>query len=238
MNTPALRSRVDHLVVVAHTLAQGVAWCEAEWGVSPGPGGRHPLMGTHNRLVRIGGPAWPEAYLEIIAIDPEADAPPAAGRARWFGMDEPALRAAVREAPRLVHWVAQTPDIRRSCTALAALGENVGVPVAASRATPEGELRWLISLRDDGAPQHAGALPALIEWSGTHPSAAMADAGLRLERLVLSSPRREALDAALGVMGVEAVETQTFSHREPDPIEAWLRTPHGTVCLRSSPWHG
>ena len=60
---------VDHLVVAAATLAQGVAWCEATLGLTPGPGGKHPLMGTHNRLLKIATAAFPEAYLEIIAID-------------------------------------------------------------------------------------------------------------------------------------------------------------------------
>ena len=44
---------VDHLVVAAATLADGVAWCERTLGVTPGPGGRHPLFGTHNRLLKI-----------------------------------------------------------------------------------------------------------------------------------------------------------------------------------------
>jgi hypothetical protein len=50
--TPAL----DHLVIMASTLAQGLAWCEATLGVTPGPGGEHPLMGTHNRLMRLATP--------------------------------------------------------------------------------------------------------------------------------------------------------------------------------------
>jgi hypothetical protein len=73
---------VDHLVVAAATLEQGVAWCEATLGVTPGPGGRHALMGTHNRLLNLGSAAFPHSYLEIIAIDPEAPAPGhAAGQA-------------------------------------------------------------------------------------------------------------------------------------------------------------
>ena len=48
-----MRSRIDHLVVAASSLDQGVAWCEATLGVTPGPGGEHPLMGTHNRLLRV-----------------------------------------------------------------------------------------------------------------------------------------------------------------------------------------
>jgi hypothetical protein len=92
---------IDHLVIAAHDLAHGVHWCEQTLGVTPGPGGRHPLMSTHNRLLKLdAGPGHPRAYLEIIAIDPEAPPP---GRARWFGLDDAALQASLREAPRLVH---------------------------------------------------------------------------------------------------------------------------------------
>jgi hypothetical protein len=31
--------QLDHLVVAARTLDEGVAWCEATLGVTPGPGG-------------------------------------------------------------------------------------------------------------------------------------------------------------------------------------------------------
>ncbi len=43
----------------------------ATLGIAPGPGGVHPFMGTHNRLLRLG----PRLYLELIAIDPDAPAP-------------------------------------------------------------------------------------------------------------------------------------------------------------------
>lgn len=229
MSDPAIRSAVDHLVVVADTLEQGVSWCEAVLGVTPGPGGRHPLMGTHNRLLPIATPAWPEAYLEIIAIDPQAAAAPAEGRARWFGMDDPLLQAAVRQGPRLVHLVAQTRNIATACAALGALGEDVGQPVTASRATPQGELRWQISLRADGCPQHGGALPTLIEWQGPHPSVHMADRGLRLQQLGLRSSAPDALDRALAAIGLQGVDRLSA----PGPtLEARLSTPHGTVVLR------
>ena len=44
---------VDHLVVLAADLASGVAWCERTLGITPAAGGEHPLMGTHNRLLRL-----------------------------------------------------------------------------------------------------------------------------------------------------------------------------------------
>ena len=63
-------ARIDHLVIAARTLDEGVRWCEATLGVAPGPGGTHPLMGTHNRLLSIASDEFAQAYLEIIAIDP------------------------------------------------------------------------------------------------------------------------------------------------------------------------
>src|SRR5882724_10968881 len=110
-----LTSRIDHLVVAAHALDQGVQWCEAVLGVTPGPGGEHPLMGTHNRLLRIASTRYPQAYLEIIAIDPAALRP---GHGRWFDLDDPALQETVREQPRLIHFVAKTVDAAAALKAL------------------------------------------------------------------------------------------------------------------------
>ncbi|HEX6635378.1 MAG TPA: VOC family protein, partial [Usitatibacter sp.] len=76
---------LDHLVVAARTLEEGAAWVEAALGVPTVAGGKHDLMGTHNRLLGLDG----RRYLEVIAIDPSAP-PPA--RARWFGLDEAAPR--------------------------------------------------------------------------------------------------------------------------------------------------
>ena len=84
-----MSTEIDHLVVVADSLDQGVAWCKATLGVVPGPGGKHAFMGTHNRLLNLSSPAFPACYLEIIAIDPNALPP---SRPRWFGMDDPGLR--------------------------------------------------------------------------------------------------------------------------------------------------
>ena len=70
-----MRLALDHLVVAAASLDDGVRWCEATFGITAGPGGRHALMGTHNRLFSIAGPDFPDAYFEIIAIDPGAPPP-------------------------------------------------------------------------------------------------------------------------------------------------------------------
>ena len=79
MNQQILRTTVDHLVVLAATLDEGSRWCTRLLGVTPSPGGQHPLMGTHNRLVNISSFAYPDTYLEIIALDPEAQSQRAPG---------------------------------------------------------------------------------------------------------------------------------------------------------------
>ena len=95
---------LDHLVVAAQALAEGCAFIEAQLGVRPQPGGKHVAMGTHNAMLGLG----PKQYLEVIAIDPEGVNP---ARPRWYDLDEPRMRAALAEGPRLIHWAAQTDDI-------------------------------------------------------------------------------------------------------------------------------
>ena len=133
MSAPPQAVQLDHLVVAARTLDEGVAWCRDTLGVEPGPGGKHALMGTHNRVFSIASPAFPHAYFEIIAID--TDAPPP-GRARWFGLDTLDLRA----GPRLIHWVARTSALEPTLAALRAAGHDAGRVLEASRDTPQGLL--------------------------------------------------------------------------------------------------
>lgn len=211
---------VDHLVVAAPTLAEGVRWCEATLGIVPGPGGQHPLMGTHNRLFSIASAAFPRAYFEIIAIDPAA-APPA--RARWFGLDTLRLDG----GPRLLHFVARTASLDAQCDALRAVGLEVGPAIAASRETPQGRLAWRIAVRDDGDLLAAGALPTLIEWGARHPTAAMPDSGIALRAVSL----RGLPDQAAKVLKLRGVEVAAGAG---PALIATLDTPRGTIHLTST----
>lgn len=220
-------ARLDHLVIGADTLAQGVAWCEAELGITPGPGGRHALMSTHNRVFAIASDGDACAYAEVIAIDPEAPPP---GRARWFGLDDPAVRAALRRSPRLLHAVASPLDLEAACAALRVIGQDAGEPTAARRMTPHGELRWRITLRADGMPQLDGALPTLIEWQGVHPAATMPPSGVRLLDLTLHCADPRPVEAAYAALGLSwAVRRQAGAGRTR--LEARFDTPRGPVTL-------
>ncbi len=175
-----MNARIDHLAVVADSLEQGARWCEDTFGVAPVAGGKHPLMGTHNRLLAISGERFPATYLEIIAIDPDAPAPP---RPRWFAMDDAALRAAVREQPRLVHAIARTPMIEMLRWGLINCGIDPGVPIAMYRDTPTARLSWRITVRDDGRTACGGALPTLIQRDASeHPCDRLPAAGVAFAR--------------------------------------------------------
>lgn len=220
-------AQVDHLVVLAATLAQGVAWCEATLGLTPGPGGKHALMGTHNRLFSIASAGYPLAYFEIIAIDP--DAPPPA-RTRWFDLDDAAMQARLRHlGPQLAHFVARVPDARAAVAALQAQGIARGEVIEASRATPQGLLQWQITVRADGQRLYDGGLPTLLQWGALHPTAAMPASGVTLESFEVHHPQTEALAAACHAIGLQGVTVR----RGPASLQALLRTPKGLLRLCS-----
>ncbi|HMN76742.1 MAG TPA: VOC family protein [Burkholderiaceae bacterium] len=233
MNDTAMHSipgaALDHLVVAARTLGEGVAWCAATLGVRPEAGGRHALMSTHNRVFGIASAAHPRAYLELIAIDPEAPPP---GRARWFGLDDPRLQAALGRGPQLVAWVARVADLDAARASLAAHGIDAGRVLPASRMTPQGELRWRIAVRDDGARLYGGAAPTLIEWGAMHPADALAPSGVTLAGLTLRSPSASPLRGALEALGIESARFTADAGRPALGIE--LDTPRGRVRLDAS----
>lgn len=230
-----MKTHIDHLIVAAHTLEQGVQWCEATLGVTPGPGGAHAQYGTHNQLLKIATPGYPMAYLEIIAVDPAA-APPASGK-RWFDLDDAVLQAAIAKEPRLVHFVAGSTDIQAALAAWQAQGLDRGPALAASRPSAGGLLQWQISVRADGQRLFNGALPSLVQWGAAgakeplrlHPRNSLPRSKLSLERITVTHPEAERLRAAYAALGLTGIDIQAG---ETD-LAATLRTPKGAVSLHS-----
>jgi hypothetical protein len=214
-----LELRLDHLVIAAGTLAEGVDWVETRLGVAMGSGGEHRQMGTHNRLLSLG----PGRFLEVIAIDPAA-APP--GRARWFALDEPSMRRRLEAGPALIHWVARTDDLE---AALAATGAEGCEVLTLSR----GAFRWKMGVPADGSLAQSGVMPSIIQWFTQHPSELLPDSGCRLEVLALRHPAATAMLHALRYAGL-AADDPIQSHHEGAGLEARVRTPRGVVELRDS----
>lgn len=196
----------DHIAVVASSLEDGIAHVRDAIGVDMPAGGRHPRMGTHNHLLRLG----PTEFLEVIAVDP-ASPPP--GRPRWFDLDR------LSGPPRLANWIVATPDIRAN---LAAAPPGCGRVFEATR----GSLTWLIAVPDDGSMPYGGGYPTLIQWpKGPHPASTMNDTGCALRRLRIEHPHAAQingyLDPVLRDDRIDIVQRDTVSMR------ATIATPHG-----------
>jgi len=218
---------LDHLVIAARTLDEGVDWCDATLGIRPTAGGQHMFMGTHNRVFNVSSLRFPRSYVEVIAIDPSSPAP---AHARWFDLDDAVLQQRLRDAgPRLVHWVARCDDLHAARAAMAAAGVDAGDVTDAERMTPNGLLRWRIALRADGRRPRAGAAPTLIEWGDRHPTDGMAASGVQLESLRVGLAGLDALLPA-------AVERDAAP--STPPLCAVLATPRGRVALSSTSTKG
>ena len=63
-----MASRFDHVVIGAAQLGDAAAIVEARLGANLTGGGKHPLMATHNRLMRLA-----DGYLCLLYTSDAAD---------------------------------------------------------------------------------------------------------------------------------------------------------------------
>ena len=145
---------LDHVIYVVRDLDVAARRIRFELGLDSYPGGEHAGMGTHNRVVPVGG----NQYVELMATkDAEAAAthPFAALIDGWAAQGE-----------RLRTWCLATDDID-------AVGRRLGLEAAAwSRERPDGvQLRWrLCGVEQSNADP---SLPFFIQWdvpTEQHPS--------------------------------------------------------------------
>lgn len=199
----------DHLAVSAQSLEEGVAHVEAALGVALQGGGQHVKMGTHNRLLALG-----DLYLEVIAPDPALPRP---DRPRWFDLDR------FTGTPRPSVWITRTEDLG---TDLAASPPGIGRPITMER----NGFSWTIVVPDDGILPFANTCPALIQWDAGSPRPVdrLAEVGVRLTRLEVSSPEAEALSAALAG---RFHDSRVVILQGPAELRATFQTPHGVRHL-------
>ena len=216
MRRPALEVTLDHLVLAAVSLADGIEYIGELTGVAAQPGGKHVAMGTHNALLRLSE----RTFLEIIAIDPEGTKP---ARPRWFELDNIALQAELTERPRLIHWVARTKGIE-------SVAASCPVPLGTVRPMSRGDYRWRITIPDDGSLPAKGILPTLIEWDvPQHPAESLPKSNVSLASLAATHPEPGPIRAALSSLGLSEVVQVTYDR--DTRLAAMLRTPRGIVSL-------
>ena len=208
-------SYIDHLTITAPTLDIGAAYLSEALGVYPQKGGKHPKMGTHNLLLRIGT----AVYLEVIAKDPSAPLP---DRPRWFALD----KLESTSEPILATWVARTPDIYSS---IESCSESIGSVESMAR----GNLDWLITIPKKGDLKMGGVIPALIQWqTGKHPAEGLGENGLTLIELELHHPDTERVHAMLASINFEGPVSVNRTEPLVQPyLKAIIETPSGVKYL-------
>ncbi|WP_341899157.1 VOC family protein [Ferrovibrio terrae] len=170
--------QLDHITVIAPSLADGVAHVRDCLDIDVPFGRQHPYMGTHNHLLRLGD----SVYLEIIAVDPAAPRP---ARPRWFGLDDQAtVRADWDSGFRLRGWVARSTGIDAVLPQHEAV---LGRKIELSGSTP-----FFFAVPDDGSLPLGGIAPSVIDRQGKPPSmATMTDRGAILQSLIIDHPDPE-----------------------------------------------
>jgi hypothetical protein len=212
-------NNLDHIVVAAQNLQQGSDYIRETLGVEIPAGGKHQNMATHNLVMQLGN----DAYLEVIAIDPDGTTP---RHPRWFALDTALMRAALSAGPRLITWVMNTADLDALSTRLEF---DIGVPTRLSR----DDLSWEFALPDDGRLLGEGLLPYCIQWhSSPHPSRAMADSGCVLQELTIYHNRPRWLNERLDMLEAgHLVNVEPLPDSETPYLAATIDTPNGTVTL-------
>lgn len=199
---------LDHIAISAATLEEGADWVEMALGVPLAGGGKHPHMGTNNRLLSLG-----DLYLEVIAIDPSAPKP---DHPRWFSLDR------FQGPPRLTNWICRTDNLD---AALAAAPAGTGTATDLSR----GDYRWRFAVPATGRLPFDDCHPALIQWQGDlHPAKSLRDHGIRLAALQITHPRAPALRAALQGLADPRVSVELGPY---PALRARFDTPNGPRVL-------
>lgn len=224
-----MKLAIDHLVIAAADLDSGTEYVARLLGVAPAGGGAHPRMGTHNRVLGMAG----GLYLEVIAIDPDAEAP---ARPRWFGLDQGAVRARLEQGPYLAHWAARVEAPLDLTQMQAEHPDRLAPAIPMSR----GDLRWRLTVPEDGSlpawreAGHAagdGLLPTLIQWDvPNYPGLSLARPDLALVELSGRHPQAGLLRQGLAWVGADHL-----IHLEqadgPPRLSARIQTPRGEQVL-------
>ena len=205
--------QLDHLVIAAQDLDEGSAFVQNLLGVPLELGGKHDAMGTHNRLLNLGG----GVYLEVITLDPDAPTP---DRPRWFGLDSREVQERLEQGPTLLHWVVRAKNTTLQDSDL------FGRVLPMQR----GDLKWLITVSDDGHLPGDGVLPTLIDWGGApHPTAKLPERGLKLVKLRGFHPEPQRIKPVLEELGLE--EVIELVRADGVGLEAEVETVQGIVTV-------
>ena len=125
---------MDHLVIAVRDLDDAARELEERVGLAATGGGRHPSLGTQNRLAWLG-----DTYVELIAIEDRGVA-----EGSWLGV--PTI-AALERGGGLATWAIATDSIDADVAALREIGARYGDATPGMRGRPDGAVvRWRLAI--------------------------------------------------------------------------------------------
>jgi len=208
---------LDHLTVVAPTLAEGVAHVRTCLDLDVPFGQRHDYMGTWNHLLQLGD----TVYLEIVAVEPHATGPRCS---RWFGLDDQRrVRKDWDSGRRLRGWVARTNAFDRVL-------ENRESIFGSKVSLPWDDPTFDFAIPEDGSLPLGGAAPSIIDRRGKPRSmATMPEMGARLLSFTLEHPEPDAISKLYRSLAIDRPPTVT--HGGELRYRAEIETSDGVKAL-------
>jgi len=216
-------------------MEQGLLWAEETLGVKAQSAGESARYGTQSAWIKIATPAYPLAFLEIIALNPMVSHLPKGVEHRWFDMDDKALRERVRHEPRLIHWVANVGDLHAAHSLFRMQQIERGQAIACTRSSSKGVQNWTLTVRPDGERLFDGCAPSLVQWGKPnaeeplklHPRNVLPRSGVSLKSVALSHPSASKINAALKAIQMAGI----LCEEGPANLSVQLNTPKGPRTL-------
>jgi len=176
---------IDHVLIACADPNAAAQAIEAQLGLRATGSGRHPALGTFNRLIWLGN-----SFIELIGIEDRARA-----QASWVG--RPVVTAA-EAGGGFATWAAATHRLATEVTERRAQGSDLSDPVPGERVRPDGRIvRWTLA----AAPVLGAFEPpfliehdvAAAEWSPAEQAERAAErhpigGSVRLETLEIPAP--------------------------------------------------
>jgi len=214
-----MKTKIDHIVIGAANLEQGAEYVKDLFGVEMPKGGEHPLMATHNLLMRLGG----DVFIEVISMNPDAPVP---ARPRWYGLDDPQIFQSLKRSPKLLTWVVNSNNI-------SALLHHSKFEFGTATPVTRGNLNWNFAIPDDGRLLAGGVLPYVMQWHvSPHPAAQMPDCQCRLKSIEITHPYSEWVSDILDAISIgDQVKIFPADKDQGPELKVEIATPDSTIVL-------
>lgn len=211
-----MTKNIDHFMYAGRNLEDLCSQFAGLSGIQATPGGSHPTLGTHNRL--LGSGSRSQTYLELIAPDHSTEV-----RSEMRSSLEALSR------PQLHRLIMRCTSMDFSSLAAAYRKAGIDAPVHdLQRLTPDGgTLSWRLMI--PGANPYGLFAPFFIDWlDSPHPSQGL-DARLSVLDCEAGHPQAEQLAKLWKDLGVEIA----LRSADVPYMRVLLDTPRGIVALTS-----